>query len=158
MPRNRARILAALITGLLVGFLATAAGIYAWESKRRATWSERAREIAPRMHAFTRALVDAPENPDPAEDWRPLLKESIAPERMCSLCHDENGERMGLAIKSGALPLDAPRRDLDHDEMVELMESWMRQLNRTGGDLLVKSVVCIDCHRADPRENGPGER
>ena len=151
MPRNRAQFAGALLAGLIVGSFATAAGIYAWELRRRESWSDREMAMAARMHAFASALVEPPKNPEPAARWRPLLKDSVAPERMCSLCHDAQGERMGVAIRDGALPLDVAARELDREEMVELMEAWMRQLNRTGGHLLVKSVVCIDCHQADPR-------
>ena len=39
----------------------------------------------------------------------------------------------------------------DKKLMIDLMERWVKQLNRTMGDRLRKAVVCIDCHATDPR-------
>ena len=58
---------------------------------------------------------------------------------------------MASAIRRGYLPVEGGAPALERDAMIALMEEWVRTLNRKGGPLLRKAVVCIDCHQRDPR-------
>ena len=130
------------LTGLILGACLTAAALYA---RRWAQWSEAERSMAPRMHAFVRALSERPQNADPAKQWSPLLTEPVS----CSTCH-ANGARMEADIAGGELAVESSQ-PLEHEKMVKLMEKWVRQLNRKADHLLRKAVVCLDCHDSDPR-------
>ena len=92
-----------------------------------------------------------PGNDDPAPRWRPLLVDTAPAGTLCSLCHGSHGERMEVAIERGDLPLESTGKPPGREAMVAIMEDWVRALNRKGGALLRKAVVCIDCHERDPR-------
>ena len=139
------------IAGLLAGLALVAAGRAWLDARDRAEWGEDERAMAPRMHAFVRALREPPGNADPSAHWRPLLAESAPEGLLCSLCHGSRGERMESAIRRGHLPVQAGAAALERDAMIALMEEWVQTLNRKGGPLLRKAVVCIDCHERDPR-------
>jgi len=130
------------VAGLAAGALLAGGGLYLWRS---AAWSDAERRMAPRMHSFVRALTEPPRNADPAPGWKPLVREPVS----CALCHGAEGARMEEDIERGILDVDAPAPPLAHDEMVALMERWVRELNRKAG--LGRAVVCLDCHRVDPR-------
>lgn len=130
------------LAGLILGACLTAVALYA---QRWAKWSEAERSMVPRMHAFVSALSERPQNAEPATQWSPLVTEPVN----CSTCH-ENGARMEADIAGGELTVGASQ-PLEHEEMVKLMEKWVRQLNRKADHLLRKAVVCLDCHDSDPR-------
>jgi len=137
--------------GLLAG-LALVVGGRAWmDARGAAAWSAEERAMAPHMHAFVRALRERPDTADPAPRWKPLLADSAPAGMLCSLCHGSHGERMERAIERGDLPLAAAGERPGREAMATIMEDWVRALNRKGGALLRKAVVCIDCHERDPR-------
>jgi len=110
------------------------------------------RGIPPLMSNFVSALSEPPKNGDPNPDWKPLLEEPDPQAKLCTECH---GDALGGALERA---LDNPRHfpevgrfREDRALMVDLMERWVKQLNRTLGDRLRKAVVCIDCHATDPR-------
>lgn len=107
--------------------------------------------MAARMHAFSQALTKPPQNSDPAPGWQPLLKDARPGERMCALCHGDSGTRMEHALDDGSLVPAGPASEPSREEMIALMERWMRELNRHGRDRLAKAVHCLDCHETDPR-------
>ena len=102
--------------------------------------------MALRMHAFVRALYEAPLNDDPAKLWKPLVEGSPL---LCATCHGTGGERYERMFEAGALTGDpAP---MDREAMTTLMEDWVESLNRDAEHVLRKAVVCTDCHDLDPR-------
>jgi len=131
------------VCGLLAGVLLVGGGLYA---RRLLAWSEEERSVARVMHAFVRALSERPENGDPSPRWTPL---TTAPVR-CATCHGDSGADMEADIASGELDVSAGERPT-HDDMVRLMERWVRRLNRDARHSLRKAVVCLDCHASDPR-------
>ena len=152
MKQSRRRFL----LGILVGAACAAGVLAALHADGEASWSLEERAMAARMDAFSRALVNPPENSDPAPEWRPLLRDGDAKELVCSVCHGDSGVAMQRAINDGSLNLDIPpgeggAHDWGHSEMVELMERWTHQLNRHARERLVKAVRCVDCHASDPR-------
>jgi cytochrome c553 len=106
--------------------------------------------IPPLMIRFVRALKEPPKNDNPAQGWKPLLKDPQAPAMLCSMCHGRVGASMeqNLARFEGPSPALAEYRPF----MINLMERWVRELNRRAKDQLVKAVVCTDCHETDPRK------
>lgn len=105
--------------------------------------------IPPLMIRFVKALSSKPENENPAQGWKPLLKESASVS--CGTCHGQIGAAMekNLASLDGPVPAEAEE---NREFMVKLMERWVRELNRQAKDQLVKAVVCVDCHDVDPRK------
>jgi hypothetical protein len=147
MTRSRSRFL----LGLLAGAACAVAGLAALQGSREVPWSDEERVMAARMHAFSRALTNPPGNPDPAPEWRPLLRDADPEEVLCSVCHGDSGIAMERAIANGALRIEESPA-AEKPEMVELMERWVHQLNRHARDRLVKAVRCVDCHASDPRD------
>jgi len=104
----------------------------------------------PLMAAFVKALSETPANADPATGWQPLLKDPAAAGMLCGTCHGEVGKLMERNLDFASLVRPAKYAD-DKALMVHLMEEWVGELNRKAADLLVKAVVCTDCHERDPR-------
>jgi len=96
------------------------------------------------MASFVRALREKPSNREPAVAWKPLLRGDVT----CSTCHGELGKRFEAEDAAVAVPEAYAN---DHAFMVDLMERWVRRLNRQGRDLLRHAVTCLDCHDRDPR-------
>jgi len=110
------------------------------------------RGIPPLMDNFVAALSEPPKNGDPNPDWKPLLKEPDPKAKLCAECHGE--EVGGMLANALSDPRNFPRVGRFREDralMVDLMERWVKQLNRKLGDRLRKAVVCIDCHATDPR-------
>lgn len=107
--------------------------------------------IPPLMIRFVKALTGPPENADPAQGWKPLLKDPKTTSMLCAVCHGEVGASMerNLAALDGPEPPEAVE---NHAFMVNLMERWVRELNKRMKDRLVKAVACTDCHEIDPRK------
>jgi cytochrome c553 len=106
--------------------------------------------LPPLMASFVRALREKPANANPAKSWKPLLKDTESTSMLCSVCHGEIGTRMEQGLDFSRLQRPDAYAD-DKTFMVYLMEEWVAELNRKASDRLVKAVVCVDCHDADPR-------
>ncbi|HEX5137030.1 MAG TPA: hypothetical protein VFY93_08670 [Planctomycetota bacterium] len=104
--------------------------------------------MPPLMIRFVKALTAKPQNKNPAQGWKPLLKESAAVS--CGTCHGQTGAAMEKNLAS--LDGPAPEAAENHGFMVKLMERWVRELNKRAKDQLTKAVVCTDCHDVDPRK------
>jgi len=107
--------------------------------------------IPPLMIRFVKALREPPENPNPAEGWKPLLKDPSTTSMFCGVCHGQ----VGLSMEKNIDALDGPEPpevDENPQFMINLMERWVRELNKRMKDQLVKAVSCTDCHETDPRK------
>jgi len=107
--------------------------------------------LPPMMVSFVSALKTKPTNKNPAQNWKPLLKDPSTSAMLCNVCHGSIGEMMEKNI---ARFENAPRPEKylnDKAFMVELMEHWVAKLNKNAGGMLTKAVVCLDCHDTDPR-------
>ncbi|MHC4548656.1 MAG: hypothetical protein ACYTEZ_07745 [Planctomycetota bacterium] len=114
--------------------------------------AERVRIYPPLMVSFVKALKERPTNRNPARGWTPLLKAPDAANMLCAVCHGKTGQGLELAVKDGRLDLTRPDDFADNKRfMAHLMESWVERLNLRAKPLLVKTVVCLDCHDSDPR-------
>ncbi len=119
--------------------------------------------LPPLMANFVAALSKPPKNSDPNPDWKPLLKKPDQKTRFCAECHGDTGAAMEIGIEAALS--ESPDKSLDKSPkfpmvgrfrgdkqlMIDVMERWVKQLNRTLGKKLRKAVVCIDCHATDPR-------
>jgi hypothetical protein len=107
--------------------------------------------MPPLMIRFVKALKEPPRNDNPAQGWKPLLKDPASPSMLCATCHHDVGAEMQrkLASLDGPVP---PEAEANRAFMIRLMEMWVRELNKRARDLLVKAVVCTDCHEVDPRK------
>lgn len=107
--------------------------------------------LPPLMIRFVKALKERPVNRNPAADWKPLLKDPATPSMLCSVCHGDSGKGME---KNAAQFDQPPPKEYSQNKafMVNLMERWVKRLNRVAKPYLVKAVVCLDCHETDPRD------
>ncbi len=105
----------------------------------------------PLMIRFVKALKEPPQNENPAKGWKPLLKDPRTPSMLCAVCHGQTGATMEQNL--GDLDRPPPPEALSNRPfMINLMERWVRELNRRMKDRLVKAVSCTDCHEIDPRK------
>jgi formate-dependent nitrite reductase cytochrome c552 subunit len=114
-------------------------------------FEKRLRVFPPLMVSFVNALREPPENKNPASGWKPLLKNPDAKTMHCAKCHGETG----VKLEQNLSRFDLSRPDDYADNrafMIQLMEAWVRRVNRDMKDDLVKAVTCIDCHETDPRK------
>ena len=107
--------------------------------------------IPPLMIRFVRALKEPPVNQNPAKGWIPLLKDPSAPSMLCATCHGQTGAAMEKNLASFDRP-PRPEALANRAFMINLMERWVREVNRKMKDQLVKAVSCTDCHEIDPRK------
>ena len=107
--------------------------------------------IPPLMIRFVKALREPPTNRDPARGWRPLLKDPLSPSMLCATCHGQTGAGMERNLAGLDRP-PPPEALANRAFMINLMERWVRELNRKMKDQLVKAVSCTDCHEIDPRK------
>jgi len=107
--------------------------------------------IPPLMIKFVRALKEPPANENPAPGWKPLLKDPGTSSMLCATCHGQIGASMEKNLAALEGPPSAEAQE-NHQFMVNLMERWVRELNKRAKEQLVKAVVCTDCHEVDPRK------
>lgn len=107
--------------------------------------------LPPLMARFSAALTEKPRNASPAPGWRPLLKDRAPGIKVCSFCHGDTGKKMEADAVAFLEKPHAERYAGDEAFMITLMERWVKRLNATVGDKLVKKVTCVDCHAEDPR-------
>lgn len=107
------------------------------------------RVFPPLMVRFVKALKEKPKNRNPANGWKPLLKDPETPAMLCATCHKTTGAVMEKNL--GEWDLSRPPEADNKEFMIHLMEAWVERLNRNARGLLRKAVVCIDCHETDPR-------
>jgi cytochrome c553 len=105
----------------------------------------------PLMIRFVRALKAPPQNENPAKGWKPLLKDPESTAMLCSVCHGKTGAGMEQNLARFDHPPAAEFQG-NRQFKINLMERWVRELNRKMKDQLVKAVVCTDCHEIDPRK------